>query len=424
MILKKVILLIVAISLLSCDQPQTMHPYELALIKAEKERKYILLDFMAVWCGGCKAYDKYIFADNKISERILEKFIILKINVDKPESDFVVQKYKISGLPHLVLIDGKEQLLGSIIGFDSKYSTNSRLFTSDLEKIIESKEKIKKLESIFHSDTTNAKAIKNLLKEYQLAGKYISAQKMKVLLLKYDPTPERLFEYNFNEAIHSLESEKNPDSLLSFLRRHDSLDKVHFRLANTRLLYYYESLGDLRNQDYYYQELLKIDPIYYKMKYARFLFENNLKIDTAIAFTNQLLLNEEVKSDHWGQFLKAHLLVNQGKKKQAVLEYRNWMEQNINRWQSGETYWLLYFYARFANYYHVDLEKALEYIKICVEKRDLVEDKILMTEISYELGDVEFAVEKLMETLNYIDDKNENERISKLIDEYKKELKN
>ena len=52
----------------------------------------------------------------------------------------------------------------------------------------------------------------------------------------------------------------------------------------------------------------------------------------------------------------------------------------------------------------------------------LVDDKILLAEILYKLGETKLAIDKLTESLKYIDEKKENERIITLINKYKNDL--
>jgi thioredoxin-related protein len=418
----KIILLIVSMALVSCDSSKKMNFYETALIKAGEQTKYILLDFGASWCGGCRAFDKYVFDDSRTKSKLKEKFIVLKIDRDEPENKYLVDKYKISGLPQIVIINKSEKILGEVAYFDARYVKEPDLFLVRLNEIIEAQNKISNLEESFDSDSTNQSILNDLLKEYQNIGNYIAVGKIKKLLVNIDPTPERVFEYHFDKAVKAIKDEKNPEPLLTILSTTDSLDIKRKAIANMQLLYYYKSFNDVGNQDYFYQKLLRINPGYFKKEYARFLFEHNEKIDSAIILTREILLDENYRNDHWGQFLKAHSLVCQGKKTKAVNEYCNWMKKNINRWESEEYYWSLYFYARFANYYNVDLERASDYLKIAEKNRTLVDDKILLAEILYKLRETNLAIDKLTESLKYIDEKKENERIVALIAQYKKQL--
>jgi len=421
----KVILLITILSLTSCDSSKTINSYESALSQASEQTKYILLDFGTTWCGGCIAFDKYIFDVNRIQNKLEEKFVILKIDGDEPENKYLINKYKISGYPHIVVINKDEKILGGVPFFETKYVEEPDLFITRLNEIIDAQNKIMDLEEKLDVDSTNKTVLNDLLKEYQSAGQYFGVEKIKNLLIKIDPTPERVFKYNFDQAIKSIKEEKNPSPLLTMLNTNDSLDIKYKAIAKTQLLFYYRSENNVEREDYYYRDLMNINPKYYKYyekEYARFLFEHNLKIDSAIVLTNELLLDENFRNYHWGQFLKAHSLVCQGEKTRALNEYNHWMEKNSNLWESEEDYWPLYFYASFADYYNVELRKALDYLKIAEKKRNLVDDKILLAEILYKLGETKLAIDKLTESLKYIDEKKENERIITLINKYKNDL--
>ena len=417
---KLISILFILSALISCDNSTNDNYYDIALKKAAEYDKNILLDFSAIWCGGCKGYDIYVFNDSLIKESLNGKYILLKIDTDKQENKFLIDKYKIQGLPHIVIIDSKERILGSISGFNKEYATDPEYFLTDLESILALQDDIRALESEYQSDTTKSNIINKLLKLNEKAGRYVEIKKLKKQLVYIDPTPQRLFEYNFSQAVDSIKNDKNPKALLTFLNENKKLSKEKTGLANSQLLYYYESIGDTIKQDIYYRKLIKIDPDYFTRKYVKFLFEHNLKIDTAIILTNGTLKkNKDLLNDHWGQFIKAHSLVYQGQRDKAVSEYYNWMIDHKSRWESGDTYWPLYFYARFANFHNLDLERALNFIKIAVEKRHMTDDELLMGEILYKLGNLGSSIELLKKVQNKVNNRNEYNRISKLIDKYK-----
>ena len=415
------LLLVVIILSTSCGHFHNKNFYELSLSDATKHHKLILLDFSAKWCGGCKAYEKYVFEDSSTLERLSQKYIILKIDKDNPENSFLVEKYQIGGLPHIVLIDAKEQILGSIGGFDSRFADKPGLFISRLDNIIEYQDTIKKLNAIFNSDTSNIGSISNLLNACLNVNQYIKVEELKNLLVRLDPTPDRLFEFNYNQGIRSLR-QMNTEPLLTFIHDNPDMDYAHKWGAFSQLLYYYTDQDDMLNQDRYYSILTKLDPDYFSHKYAEFLFENKLKIDTAIFLSNKYISDERNRGSFWCQYLNAHILGYSGKTDQAVQEYSEWMEKNKNVWISGDDYWILYFYSKFANIYNVDLTRALEYIQIAEKNRNMPEEKQLTAEILFKLGRVDESIKKMHEALSLTESQNEYNRINRLIEKYQKSL--
>jgi thiol-disulfide isomerase/thioredoxin len=402
----------------SCGNFKKYNFYELALKESQNENKLLLLDFTAIWCGGCKAYDIYVFQDSSLVEKLSKRFVLLKINRDNPENLFLIHKYHISGLPHIVIVDNKENIYGSIDHFDSRYVNDPDLFYSDITAIVNSQEKIRQLKSRYKSDTTNIESITNLLIIYQTVNQYLEIEKLNNLLVRLNPTPERLFEFHYNQSIYLLQNEMNEEPLLTFIHNYPDMDYNHKWGAYSQLLYHYRDIGNIEKQDTFYMILVKLDPVYFKHQYAEFLFENKIKLDTAKAICNEYNAKKGHADTFWGQFLNAHKLACSGDVKQAVQIYSSWMERNKQIWISGDDYWILYFYAKFANCYNADLNKALEYIRIAEKNRNMLDEKVLMAEILYKLGQKNEALEKLNEALNLTENQNEYKKLTAIIDIY------
>ena len=91
------------------------HSEELAVAKARSEKRPMLIDFTATWCGACQELAKDTFADPRVMEKaVAENFVAVKVdatNDDDPKVDAVKGKYKVEGLPTVVIYDssGKER---------------------------------------------------------------------------------------------------------------------------------------------------------------------------------------------------------------------------------------------------------------------------------------------------------------------------
>jgi thiol:disulfide interchange protein len=88
--MKNLICILIVIIALSCNNLSHKNYYELILQDAKELHKIILLDFSATWCGGCKAYDKYVFSDSSIKSELDDNYILLKIDKDLPDNKFLI----------------------------------------------------------------------------------------------------------------------------------------------------------------------------------------------------------------------------------------------------------------------------------------------------------------------------------------------
>jgi len=66
--------------------------------------KPVVLDFSAEWCAPCKELDHKTFSDPRVAEE-LQRFRVLKIDVDKTENRQLIQRFEIVGPPTVVLFD-------------------------------------------------------------------------------------------------------------------------------------------------------------------------------------------------------------------------------------------------------------------------------------------------------------------------------
>ena len=85
------------------------------LKQATKEKKRVLVDVGGNWCSWCHKLDKLFKSDAEIGKTLKEKYVIVKINFSQEnENKAVLAKFpKISGYPHLFVLDAKGKLLHS-----------------------------------------------------------------------------------------------------------------------------------------------------------------------------------------------------------------------------------------------------------------------------------------------------------------------
>jgi thiol-disulfide isomerase/thioredoxin len=101
--------LLLLLCAVSIAQVKWRSSYADAAKVATAQRKPILIDFSAEWCGPCKMMEREVFPNGKV-QALLGKVVPLKLDVDTnpPEA----QKFKVNGIPRMILLspDGKKIL--------------------------------------------------------------------------------------------------------------------------------------------------------------------------------------------------------------------------------------------------------------------------------------------------------------------------
>jgi thiol:disulfide interchange protein DsbD len=91
------------------------HSEQVAAAKAQAEKRPLMVDFTAEWCAACKELSKHTLSDPRVmAKAAAANFVALKVdatNDDDPQVDAVKGKYKVVGLPTVVIYDstGKER---------------------------------------------------------------------------------------------------------------------------------------------------------------------------------------------------------------------------------------------------------------------------------------------------------------------------
>lgn len=88
-----------------------------ALTKAKNENKLIFLDAYASWCGPCKKMAANVFTDLAVGKLYNEKFINVKMDMEKGEGIQLSQQLDVRSYPSFYFIDGSGKVQKMAIGY-------------------------------------------------------------------------------------------------------------------------------------------------------------------------------------------------------------------------------------------------------------------------------------------------------------------
>jgi thiol:disulfide interchange protein len=87
-----------------------------ALVRAGSEKKLVFVDVYADWCTWCTKMDEDVFVDSRVQSALLA-FVPIKVDADKGGGRAVANRYRVSGLPAYLLIDGDGNVVGRFDGY-------------------------------------------------------------------------------------------------------------------------------------------------------------------------------------------------------------------------------------------------------------------------------------------------------------------
>lgn len=85
------------------------------LKQAKAENKRVLVDFTATWCGWCTKLKNEVFDKKEFGDYAAEKLVLVSIDADQNRE--LVDQYKVSGFPTVMVLDGDGKVVDQIVGF-------------------------------------------------------------------------------------------------------------------------------------------------------------------------------------------------------------------------------------------------------------------------------------------------------------------
>lgn len=134
-----------------------------ALAKAKKEKKLIMLDAYASWCGPCKWMAKNVFTQQSVGEFYNSNFVNIKIDMEKGEGVELSKKYGVTAYPTFFYIDGNGNMVHRKCG-----GQEAEDFIQSGKDAMDPAKQLSVLQKNFESNTTKSEAA---LKYFEEADK-------------------------------------------------------------------------------------------------------------------------------------------------------------------------------------------------------------------------------------------------------------
>lgn len=421
------IFLIIVLVFTSCKNERTYYLLDdskLVLKAAKQDSKLVFFDFYTVWCGGCKEYEKHTFIDSTFKLYLSKNFYSARINAELVQNKEITKRYSINGYPTIIIANSNGEEIDRIVGYRGD---NIEKLIALINNILKGKENLKYLESLYTSSPDSVELMRKISTEkLWYKNDYKNLMKFSESVINKTQNPEIKNEARFYYAVGAINNNSNPDPqpLKDLLNSKVLLDTGYIEECNVQLLYFYQRINKLDSIDHYHSVLIKFTRpgghFMYVRNYARFLFENNRKINVANQLTKEYTSFPGFEVDHWTPFLLAHSYAKRDSIMKGVEVFDKWMNKYSPPSTKDKSQWPYVFYIDYALYYKVSLKKALEYGKTLEDLNASKYNKKMLAELLYLNNYNDLAVDKLNEITSMLETKEEKNEIDELIISYKK----
>ena len=91
--------------------------FQEAVKKAQKEKKYVLVDAYTDWCYWCKVLDKLTFPDETLGEFVNNSFVAIKVDMEAASGVPLAWKYRVMAFPSTLVFNSEGQIVYKFGGY-------------------------------------------------------------------------------------------------------------------------------------------------------------------------------------------------------------------------------------------------------------------------------------------------------------------
>jgi len=81
--------------------------YSEALIQAEKDKRFVLVDMSAIWCPACRKLNREVLVKDSVKAVINQHYIYTRLEYETDEGKQFMQRHGLKGFPTLLILDSK-----------------------------------------------------------------------------------------------------------------------------------------------------------------------------------------------------------------------------------------------------------------------------------------------------------------------------
>jgi len=118
MVYVRLVLAVLMLSTLSlAGEVAWVKNYDDALKQARQQKKSVVLDMSASWCGFCRRMAREVYPSQEFID-YSSRHVFMRIFTDTdPQGEQLAEKYGIAGFPTILVLDPNGKELGRVVGF-------------------------------------------------------------------------------------------------------------------------------------------------------------------------------------------------------------------------------------------------------------------------------------------------------------------